>query len=132
MGDKGKGPYHRSRLVTVLSQATLLHDIVWSHCRQTVTVFPYLELVRREETPPSTLASLSPALGRTLTCTRSGVRRLACSHFWNLPVLRRMRSMLQVFGAAAEAQILLSEMSLCCLLTSLETSTGRQVLESSE
>lgn len=40
--------------------------------------------------------------------------------------------MLQVFGAAAEAQILLSEMSLCCLLISLETSTGRQVLESSE
>lgn len=40
--------------------------------------------------------------------------------------------MLQVFGAAAKAQILLSEISFCCLLTSLETSTGRQVLESSE
>lgn len=79
------------------------------------------------------LAPFSPTpTTSTLTRTRSGVRRLACSHFWNLPVFRRTRSMLQVFGAAAEAQILLSEMSLCCLLISLETSTGRQVLESSE
>jgi hypothetical protein len=68
----------------------------------------------------------------TLTCTRSGVRRLACSHFWNLPVFRRMRSMLQVLEADADAQILLSEISFWYLLTSLEISTGRQVLESSE
>lgn len=40
--------------------------------------------------------------------------------------------MLQVFGAAAEAQILLSEISLWFLLISLEISTGRQVLASSE
>ena len=40
--------------------------------------------------------------------------------------------MLQLFGADAEAQILLSEISLWYLLTSREISTERQVLESSE
>lgn len=76
--------------------------------------------------------TLPPPTASALTCTSSGVRRLACSHFWNLPVFRRTRSMLQVFGAAAEAQILLSEISLWFLLISLEISTGRQVLASSE
>ena len=40
--------------------------------------------------------------------------------------------MLHVLGDAAEAQILRSEISFWCLLISLQISTGRQVLESSE
>lgn len=65
------------------------------------------------------------------TWTRSGVRRLARSHFWKRCVRRRARSRLQVLVFSREVQMRLSARSWRYLEVSRVMSTIRQLLASS-
>lgn len=81
--------------------------------------------------PPPPHADVGPRGCGSQTWTRSGVRRLARSHFWKRCVRRRARSRLQVFVFSREVQMRLSALSCWYLEVSRVMSTSRQLFASS-